>query len=255
MPEPSETIEGPDAALRDEAGQPDGSENVGAGEASPAIQEDADSSSADLADAEEAIAAGMQQTVRREQRESGTEQRKTIKLPEGVKHMNIVFVASECSPYSKSGGLADVMGSLPLALAARGHRVMVITPRYDDYSAALDTGHRINVHGAEVGYFHEMRGGVDWVFLDHPSYRRPGGLYGDAFGDYDDNQWRFKLMCLAALEAPLQLEIPGGKYGEDCVFVANDWHAGLVPVYLAGHYRRHGTYASARSIFAIHNLR
>ena len=53
--------------------------------------------------------------------------------------MSIVFVASEVAPWSKTGGLGDVMGSLPAALAARGHRVMVVAPRYGDYEDAVDT--------------------------------------------------------------------------------------------------------------------
>jgi starch synthase len=58
------------------------------------------------------------------------------------------------------------------------------------------------------------------------------------------------------MEAPLQLPLgEKGMYGQDCVFIANDWHAALVPVYLAAKYRAHGVYMSARSIMAIHNLR
>jgi starch synthase len=69
-------------------------------------------------------------------------------------------------------------------------------------------------------------------------------------------QFRFALLSLAACEAPLNLAFgEKGKYGEDCVFIANDWHAALVPVYLAAKYRPHGVYKSARSIMAIHNLR
>lgn len=68
-------------------------------------------------------------------------------------------------------------------------------------------------------------------------------------------QFRYWLLCLAALEAPLHLEINGSVYGEDIVFLANDWHAGLVPVYLAAKYRSAGVYKDARSILAIHNLR
>lgn len=69
-------------------------------------------------------------------------------------------------------------------------------------------------------------------------------------------QFRFMLLALAGLEAPLQLPLgERGLYGEDCVFVANDWHAALVPVYLAAKYRAHGVYTNARSIMAIHNLR
>jgi hypothetical protein len=68
-------------------------------------------------------------------------------------------------------------------------------------------------------------------------------------------QFRFMMLSLAAMEAPLQLEIDGSTYGQDCVFVANDWHAALVPVYLASKYRPNGVYNNARSIIAIHNLR
>jgi hypothetical protein len=64
------------------------------------------------------------------------------------------------------------------------------------------------------------------------------------------------LLALAALEAPLQLPLGDkGLYGEDCVFMANDWHASMVPVYLAAKYRAHGVYKNARSVMAIHNLR
>jgi hypothetical protein len=69
-------------------------------------------------------------------------------------------------------------------------------------------------------------------------------------------QFRFMLLALASLEAPLQLPLGDkGLYGEDCVFIANDWHAALVPVYLAAKYRAHGVYKNARAIMAIHNLR
>ena len=69
-------------------------------------------------------------------------------------------------------------------------------------------------------------------------------------------QYRFALLCQSALEAPLQLQLPqGGRYGEDCIFIANDWHASMTAVYLAGKYRPNGVYRDARCILAIHNLR
>ena len=68
-------------------------------------------------------------------------------------------------------------------------------------------------------------------------------------------QFRYTLLCLAGLEAPLQLEIEGSTYGDDCIFIANDWHASMVPVYLAAKYRPGGVYNNARSVLAIHNLR
>jgi len=187
---------------------------------------------------------------------------------------NIVFVTSEVAPYSKTGGLGDVCGSLPQALAARGHRVMVVSPLYNGLPAeAADTGVDMNLLGAPGVGFRHLRSpaGVDYVFVAHPAFDRPDGLYG---GGAADLQWRFALLSLAGLEAPLVLDLPGGggeagkaggkaggsssslsKYGEDCVFVANDWHAAMVPVYLAGKFRPGGVYGDARCVLAIHNLR
>ncbi|ONK80542.1 uncharacterized protein A4U43_C01F18980 [Asparagus officinalis] len=178
--------------------------------------------------------------------------------------LNIVFVTSEAAPYSKTGGLGDVCGSLPIAFAARGHRVMVVSPRYlngvsnKNYDNAVDLGRRININCfgglQEVAFFHEYRAGVDWVFVDHPSYHRGGNPYGDTRGAFGDNQFRFTLLSHAACEAPLVLPLGGYTYGEKCLFLVNDWHASLVPVLLGAKYRPYGVYKDARSILVIHNL-
>lgn len=68
-------------------------------------------------------------------------------------------------------------------------------------------------------------------------------------------QFRFALLNVAALEAPLILKLDEGLFGDDCIFIANDWHGALVPVFLAAKYRPHGVYQHARSILAVHNLR
>ena len=68
-------------------------------------------------------------------------------------------------------------------------------------------------------------------------------------------QFRFALLNVAALEAPLILKLDEGLFGDDCIFIANDWHGALVPVYMAAKYRPHGVYQQARSILAVHNLR
>ncbi|GLI58561.1 hypothetical protein VaNZ11_000308, partial [Volvox africanus] len=191
---------------------------------------------------------------------------------------DLVFVTAEVAPWSKTGGLGDVMGALPRALAARGHRVMVVSPRYlspstaDRYKGLTDTGVRASLdlgpsrHGGggvhQVDYFHAHKDGVDWVFVDHMSYHREGTPYGNAHGTYGDNLFRFSLLCLAACEAPLLLNIgghhrgtpPGLPYGQDVTFVANDWHAGLVSVYVAAKYRKHGVFTRARCVLALHNL-
>ena len=96
------------------------------------------------------------------------------------------------------------------------------TPRQLQPRTATRAQVTATVDEVEFGFHHKLQDGVDFVFVDHPSFPRPGGLYGDENGVYGDNQWRFKLLCQAALEAPLQLPLgERGVYGQDCVFVAN----------------------------------
>jgi len=77
----------------------------------------------------------------------------------GPNVMKVVMVGSECAPWSKTGGLGDVMGALPKALAKRGHRVMVVVPRYDSYEGVFDTGVRkqFNMNGQNVVRRHTHR--------------------------------------------------------------------------------------------------
>jgi len=177
--------------------------------------------------------------------------------PNNPNAMNIVVVSSECAPWSKTGGLGDVAGSLPKALAGRGHRVMAISPRYHEYDNAWETGvrHRVRVMGQEheYGYFHAYVDGVDYVFVDHPAYRSFGDdIYG---GSRQDLQFRCALLCKAALEAPWIVPCGDTVYGdESLMFIANDWQAALVPFYLQAHYRDYGQLAYARSVFVIHNM-
>merc|ERR1719399_2046622 len=110
----------------------------------------------------------------------------------------------------------------------------------------------------EVRYFHQRQDyaegkGCDYIFVEHHSYRRDG-LYADSSGEYKDNLFRFALLSLAACEAPLVLKLQGSVYGEDVLFITNDWQSALVPVYISHKYRRHGPFRRARSILVIHNL-
>ncbi|KAG7035523.1 Granule-bound starch synthase 1, chloroplastic/amyloplastic, partial [Cucurbita argyrosperma subsp. argyrosperma] len=184
--------------------------------------------------------------------------------------MNIVLVAAEVTPWSKTGGLGDVLGGLPPALAARGHRVMTIAPRYDQYKDAWDTNVTVEMQVGDqtlnVRFFHCYKRGVDRVFVDHPMFlekvwgKTKSKLYGPKAGvDYEDNQLRFSLLCQAALLAPLVLNLNSseyfsGPYGEDVVFVANDWHTALLPCYLKSMYQARGIYSSAKVAFCIHNI-
>ncbi|TXG63102.1 hypothetical protein EZV62_010096 [Acer yangbiense] len=145
--------------------------------------------------------------------------------------MNIIFVGTEVSPWSKTGGLGDVLGGLPPAMAANGHRVMTIAPRYDQYKDAWDTDVVVELKVGDklekVHFFHCYKRGVDRVFVDHPMFlekvwgKTKSKIYGPMAGDdYQDNQLRFSLLCQAALEAPRILNLNSneyfsGPYGED----------------------------------------
>lgn len=83
--------------------------------------------------------------------------------------MDIVFISSEVAPWSKTGGLGDVVGSLPVELAKRGHNVFSIAPRFDQYADAWDTSVTIDVDGEEVRFFHTIKQGVHRVWVDHVS--------------------------------------------------------------------------------------
>lgn len=109
-----------------------------------------------------------------QQRQEETEGTDQVKGKYESKVMcNLVFVTAEAAPYSKTGGLGDVCGSLPVALAARGHRVMVVSPRYlndvsdSSFATVRDVKSRIKVlcfgGEQEVAFFHEYKAGVDWV--------------------------------------------------------------------------------------------
>lgn len=176
----------------------------------------------------------------------------------------VVIVSSEINPYSKSGGLALVTASLSHELSARGHRTMAISPMYDNYKGAQVLGSRkIWVFGEEheVQYFHIWHPvtegkGVDFIFVDHPSYHRPGGLYYNAAEgvEYHDNLFRFALLSLAALDAPVVLQPGGVAYGERVSFIANDWQTALLPVYLTHRMRKQQRFKDARCVFIVHNF-
>eukprot|EP00891_Asterochloris_glomerata_P009947 jgi/Astpho2/9947/fgenesh1_pm.00152_%23_19_t len=171
--------------------------------------------------------------------------------------MSVVMVGAECAPWSKTGGLGDVMGALPKALARRGHRVMVCAPRYREYAEGWETGvrriFRIFNSDQEVGYFHGYHDGVDYVFIDHPCFHHLGeNIYG---GERLAIAFRCALLCKAALEAVWHVPCGGAAYGDsNLVFIANDWHTALLPVYLQAHYRDHAQMTYARSMLVIHNM-
>jgi len=181
-----------------------------------------------------------------------------------AKHLTtpIIIVSSEMHPWSKTGGLAVIAASYAREFSLRGHRTMAISPMYDDYAGCVLLGSaNIELAGGwhEVRYFHQQKrysGGkvCDYIFVDHPSYHRGEGIYGPPDGEYQDNLFRFALLSIAAAEAPLVLEINGSTYGQDVLFICNDWQTGLLPVYMLYKYKFNKTYENARSLVVIHNI-
>lgn len=163
------------------------------------------------------------------------------------------MVAPEAAPFAKTGGLADVAGSLPLALARLGHDVTLVMPRYrgiadGDPAGALliDLGR----HTFDVRYLRLAAGPrVRFVFVDVPELFEREGIYGIGVEDYPDNAERFALLSRAALEYAARLH-----QGDIALVHAHEWHCGLVPVYLKTLYPSQPKLASRPCIFTIHNL-
>ncbi|CAL9072789.1 unnamed protein product [Musa textilis] len=171
--------------------------------------------------------------------------------------MNVIVVAAECAPWSKTGGLGDVVGELPKALARRGHRVMVVTPKYGNYAEPKGVGvlkrYKVDGQDLEVTYYHAYIDCVDFVFIDSPVFRHiENDIYG---GNRRDILKRMVLLCRAAVEVPWYIPCGGACYGDgNLVFIANDWHTSLLPVYLKAYYRDMGLMKYARSLLVIHNI-
>jgi starch synthase len=168
--------------------------------------------------------------------------------------MRITFAASECVPFAKTGGLADVVGALPRALAAMGHEVSVFLPRYRQTKLANP---KTLIRSVTIPYDDKYRfcsvldggskDGVKFYFIDYPYFFDRDGLYQTPAGDYSDNAERFSMYCRALLEASKQLGVPD-------VFHCHDWQAALVPVLLRTHYGEDPELARVPVVFTIHNI-
>ncbi|HLK34469.1 MAG TPA: glycogen synthase GlgA [Terriglobales bacterium] len=168
--------------------------------------------------------------------------------------MHIVFAASECVPFSKTGGLADVVGALPPALAALGHRVTVYLPLYRQ--TKLADGKPV-LRSVTVPFDDHYRfcsvvdgglhSGVQFYFIDYPPFFDREALYGTSVGDYRDNAERFALYSRAVIEACKILGVPE-------VFHCHDWQSALVPVLLRSVYAEDPAFRDVACVFTIHNM-
>lgn len=173
-------------------------------------------------------------------------------LTYGPRRMKILLVASEGAPYSKTGGLADVIDGLPRALQALGHEVAVLLPRYhgntirstlvSSVTIALDD--RLRFPAIVEGQAIE---GVRHLFVDDPEFFDRAGLYGDQNGDYPDNAERFAEFSRAAVECMKRVWLPD-------IVHCHDWQAALVPVLLRTQYAKDAVVRSLPTVLTIHNL-
>lgn len=152
--------------------------------------------------------------------------------------MKIAFCSSEVFPFAKTGGLADVSGALPLALAKKGCKVKVFMPLYKnikpdrnfkDYSVS-----RIN--------------NVEFFFIRNDEYFIRDGLYGSLKGDYPDNLERFSFFAKKFFTIPREID-----FCPDIIH-SNDWQASLVNIYLKALYKDDNFFNKAKSVLTVHNL-
>jgi starch synthase len=166
--------------------------------------------------------------------------------------MRILFVASEGLPFSKTGGLADVIEALPKALVGQGHEVAVVLPRYRNNqvknllikSLSIPMGTALRFPAVADG---GRPAGVQYFFVDDPDYFDRDQLYGVAGRDYPDNAERFAEFARVAIELAKQLWLPD-------VIHCHDWQSGLVPVLLRTAYAADQQLFPIPVIFTIHNM-
>ena len=165
--------------------------------------------------------------------------------------MKILFAASEVAPFIKTGGLADVAGSLPQALAQEGNEVRVILPLYqgigEEWREKMTFLQYFNVTLAwrqvYCGLFELERDGVTYWFVDNEYYFKRWQLYGH----FDDCE-RFAFFSRAVIETPGHMD-----WAPDVIH-CNDWQTALVPVYLLEEKYRIPQLANAKTVFTIHNI-
>ena len=166
--------------------------------------------------------------------------------------MKVLYVAAEAVPFAKTGGLADVAGSLPKALKKDGVDIRVIMPKFgkipEEY---IDKMEHIYDGELSVAWRKKFVGldkleldGVTYYFVDNQEYFYREGFYG-----YDDDAERFSFFARAVLDL-----LPAMDFWPDVIHT-NDWHAGLVSVFLKLEHMGDARYDEIKTVYTIHNLK
>jgi starch synthase len=167
--------------------------------------------------------------------------------------MKILMVASEATPFCKTGGLADVIGALPAALLEKGEQVAVVLPGYREnkYPAPLRGVYpKVSIPLAgdyTVDISETVERGVTFYIVSCPPLFDRDGLYGTRGKDYPDNAVRFAVFCRAAHSVVRHL------FRADIIH-CHDWQSALLPVYIRRIFRGDPIVIGARILFTIHNL-
>ena len=168
-----------------------------------------------------------------------------------MSEIKLLIAASEALPFAATGGLADVIGSLPPALSKIGIDVRVVIPLYSSISAEnrakMTFVKAINVKLAwrnqHCGIFMAEHNNVKFYFIDNEYYFKRASMYGDS----DDGE-RYAFFCKAVLEM-----LPHIEFFPDIIH-SNDWHTALIPVYLKRLYNKTPGYSGIKSIHTLHNI-
>jgi len=167
--------------------------------------------------------------------------------------MKILMVASEATPFAKTGGLADVLGGLPPALTDRGEQVAVVLPAYreNQYPYPRREAYRNLWIPIGPGYMVDIQQttnrGVTYFFVQCPALYDRDGIYGSAAGNFPDNHLRFAVLSMAAIGVARHLFRPD-------ILHLHDWQAALAPVYIREYFRGDPTFLGVKTLLTIHNL-
>ena len=177
-----------------------------------------------------------------------------------MKRLKILMIASEAAPFARTGGLGDVVGALPDALAGLGHEVKVVLPRYSQIDAGthdlqlvregLNVPDGLSHSSCSVERAGATEGSVDFLFVGNVDYFGRVGMYLDpqTGKDFTDNDLRFAFHARAALESVRAL-----NWRPDVIHI-HDWQASLVPAMLKHGYREDGFFEGTATVLTIHNL-
>lgn len=166
--------------------------------------------------------------------------------------MKVLFAASEAAPFIKTGGLGDVIGSLPVALAGKNCEVYAVLPLYEGISDKVRAQMKFITsifvplawRNQYCGIFMLKSNGVTWYFIDNEYYYRRGAA---VYGCYDDGE-RFAFFSQAVLTILPHIDL------QPDIIHCHDWQSAMIPVYLRTLYNEDPFYAGIKTVFTIHNI-